>query len=100
MTGRGTCDCSCHDLSIPAGCGNCDCLERTGPCFHQRTSRGRVYEGCLDCGAVRVLEQAGVRGEWHSCERCYYGPPATPHPAHVHASGPGHVTGLDCEPKR
>jgi hypothetical protein len=19
------CDCSCHDLSAPAGCGNCDC---------------------------------------------------------------------------
>ena len=21
------CDCSCHDLSVPAGCGNCDCKE-------------------------------------------------------------------------
>ena len=22
------CDCSCHDLAIPAGCGNCECVEK------------------------------------------------------------------------
>jgi len=23
------CDCSCHDLAVPAGCGNCECVEET-----------------------------------------------------------------------
>lgn len=23
------CDCSCHDLAIPGGCGNCECINET-----------------------------------------------------------------------
>jgi hypothetical protein len=43
------------------------------PCSHpeDRISRGKVFDYCEDCGAVRHAPEAGRKPEpWHTCERC------------------------------
>lgn len=45
-------------------------LDRT-ECAHNNVSRGRIYDFCEDCGAVRRAPTgATVVEPWHSCHAC------------------------------